>query len=593
MADYAPWFKKFLIWRIRHIPERQFVLLLSIIIGFASSWAAVLIKNITYEIKFLINQEFIQGYFDIFYFIFPIIGLLLTYLVTHIFIGPIKSKGISDTLHAISKRNGVIPSKAMYSPLINSPLTVGFGGSCGLEGASVYMGSAIGSNVARLFHLNTKNVILLIGCAASGVLSSIFHTPIGAIIFTIEIFSLDLTLASLVPMLLSSIAGSLTSFMIYGDETIFNFTTNDPFKLEQIPFYLILGVIGAFSSLYFVTVYKWMGKFFNHLGKSWLKLLVGAVILGLLVYLFPSLYGEGYASMRLVLAGKQGQMLDLNHMDGMQGDLTFALLLLCVVAFKVFATAATTGAVNVGGVFSPSLMTGSCMGYAVGLLINISGIGEVSPNNFALVGMAAQMAGAMYAPLTAIFMISELTGTYDLMIPLMMCSAISYSINRYFTKYNVYQEKLAQQNMLVTHDKDKAVLTRLSLDKLIEVNFIPIYPEWSLGKMLTEAVTQSSRNIFPVIDNDNTFLGVVMLDDIRTMMFDTKQYNKIFVSSLMSSAPEIIQSDEDMESIMGKFQHSGAWNLPVCVGEKYIGFVSKSKLLGIYRRKLIHIAGED
>ena len=585
-------FKKFLIWRIKYIPERQFVLILSVIIGFLSGMGAVLIKNLTYDIKWFINQEFIQDYFDIFYFIFPPLGLFLTFLVSRLVIGKTKGQGISDTLHAISKREGNIARKSMITPLLTAPLTVGFGGSVGLEGATVYMGSALGSNLSRFFHLNTKNVILLIGCATSGALASIFHAPIGAIIFAIEIFSLDLTLASLVPMLLASATGTLTSYFIYGDDTIFKFQIHEKFELEQIPFYLILALVGAITSLYFSFIYKWMGKTFNRLQRPLLRVILGSLVLGALVYVFPSLYGEGYSTMNALLSGKEDVVLEFNNWNKERNKLVLALLLLCLVFFKAFATSATIGAVSVGGIFGPSLTTGCCMGYATGLLINVSGIGSVEPANFALVGMATQMAGVMYAPFTAIFMISELTGTYNLMPPLMICSAIAYSINRYFTKYNVYQEKLAQQNMLITHDKDKAVLTMLSLDKVIETNFIPLNPDWTLGEMLHQGVAQSNRNIFPVLDQDGSFLGVVTLDDIRTRMFDHKLYKTVFVAELMHSAPEVIQVTDHMDMVMDKFQSSGAWNLPVCENEKYVGFVSKSKVLAVYRRKLIHIAGE-
>ena len=480
----------------------------------------------------------------------------------------------------------------MITPLLTAPLTVGFGGSVGLEGATVYMGSAIGSNLSRFFHLNTKNVILLIGCATSGALASIFHAPIGAIIFAIEIFSLDLTLSSLVPMLLASATGALTSFFIYGDDTIFKFKIHEKFELDQLPSYLILALVGAVTSLYFSFIYKWMGNTFNRFKRPVLRVLLGSIILGILVYIFPSLYGEGYSTMKALLNGNQGVVLEYNHWDKNQNPLILALLLLSLVFFKAFATSATIGAVSVGGIFGPSLTTGCCMGYAVGILINWSGIGEVEPANFALVGMATQIAGVMYAPFTAIFMISELTGTYNLMPPLMICSAIAYSINRYFTKYNVYQEKLALQNMLITHDKDKAVLTMLSLDKVIETNFVPLSPDWNLEEMLHNAVAQSNRNIFPVLDEEKRFLGVVTLDDIRTRMFDQKIYKTVFVAELMHSAPEIIQVNDSMDTVMDKFQASGAWNLPVCDNDIYVGFVSKSKVLAVYRRKLINIASE-
>ncbi len=590
MSYLKSWLKVFLIWRIKHVPERQFVLFASVLIGLVSGLGAVVIKNITYEIKWIVQQEFVQNYFTIFYFIFPAFGLTMTYLASKFILGKMAGQGISDTLFAISKNHGKMSRKGMFSPMITAPLTVGFGGSVGLEGATVFMGSSIGSNLARLFHLNQKTVNLMIGCATAGALASVFHAPIGAIIFAIEIFSLDLTIASIVPMLLASSAGAITSIWIYGDDTIFKFVIQDKFAPKDIPFYILLGLIGSLTSLYFVTVYKKMGIVFANIEKKWVKLVVGAGIVGALVYWFPSLYGEGYSTIKALLIGKHHIVMGNNSWFGSQNKLLVAGLMFTIVALKAFATSATIGAVRVGGIFGPSLMTGCCMGYGVGLLINYTNIGHVSETNFALVGMATQMAGVMYAPLTAIFMISELTGTYELMLPLMICAAISYSINKYFTEYNVYQQKLAQQGFLITHDKDKAVLTMLALDKVIETNFIPINPDMTLKEMLFTAVENSTRNIYPVLDDTQHFLGVVTLDDIRTIMFDQTQY-ELKVSQIMHGAPEIIQSSDTMEQVMDKFQSSSAWNLPVCENGIYLGFVSKSKVLSVYRRKLIDFAG--
>ncbi|HQU95948.1 MAG: chloride channel protein [Saprospiraceae bacterium] len=591
MAYFNKLLKRFLIWRIRNVPERQFVLLISILIGLVSGLGAVLIKNVTYEIKAFIQQEFIQGYFTILYFVFPAIGLTLTYIASKLILGQLTGQGISDTLYAISKKNGKMGLRGTYSPLIAAPLTVGFGGSVGLEGATVFMGSSTGSNLARLFHLNQKSVNLMIGCAAAGALASVFHAPIGAIIFAIEIFSLDLTIASIVPMLLASSIGALTSIWIYGDDTIFKFVVQDKFLPKDIPFYIVLGIIGALSSLYFITMYKWMGRIFAKVEKQWYKLLLGSIVLGTLIYWFPSLYGQGYSTITPLLIGKHHVVMGNNSWYGSKDMLLVAGLMFSIVFLKVIATSATIGAVRVGGIFSPSLMSGCCMGYGTALLINYFGVGLVSPTNFALVGMATQMAGAMHAPLTAIFMISELTGTYELMLPLMICTAISYSINKHFNQYNVYQEKLAQQKALITHDKDKAVLIMLTLDKVIETNFIPIATNMTLREMLFSAVEQSTRNIYPVLDENKQFLGVVTLDDIRTIMFDQSQYDIVYVSELMHSAPAIIEVTDTMEEVMSKFQSSSAWNLPVCDQGTYIGFVSKSKVLAVYRRKLIDLAG--
>ncbi|MFK5971771.1 MAG: chloride channel protein [Flavobacteriaceae bacterium] len=582
---------RFLIWKYKHISDRQFIYILSVAIGLLAGLGAVALKNLTHYIQKLLEGEFIKEIHQLFYFIFPIIGLLLVLLGVKYIINKKVGHGIPSTLYAISKQKGIMPRHQMWASLLTAPLTVGFGGSVGLEGPTVATGAALGSNFARLFHLNQTARTLLIGCAAAGAMSSIFKAPIAAIIFAVEIFSLELTIASMIPLLLASISAVLTSYFFFGDDVLLHFKIQDKFQLYDVLFYIFLGVSSAVTSIYFSKVYFAVDTFFKRFENPYKRLLIGGVVIGVIVFFIPPLFGEGFETINAILKGNIAEVITNNFFDLATDNIWgIAALLIGLVAFKVIAMSFTFGAGGVGGVFAPTLFTGSISGYLLAMIINYSNLfnHQLSLTNFAMVGMAGLMAGVLQAPLTAIFLIAEITGGYELFVPLMIVASISFLITKKYVPHNIYVSELAKRGQLMTHDKDKNVLMMLNMDQVIETNFITIYPEMSLGDMLHKAVTKSTRNLFPVVNDKQEFIGIVLLDDIREFMFDQKLYNTTIVGDYMHNAPEHIFYETDtMEKVMQKFQDSGAWNLPVIKNGQYHGFISKSKLLTVYRRKLI------
>ena len=584
---------RFLIWRVRHIPQRQFILMLSVIVGLISGTVAVLLKNSVHFIQALLRGEFLLEFHQLFYFAFPILGILLTVIISRLIIKEPIGDGIPSTLYAISRRNGIIRSFKMYASVITSSITVGFGGSVGLEGPTVSTGSAIGSNLARLMHLNYKSRILLISCATTGALSSILQTPIAAVVFAIEIFSLDLTLTSLVPLLLSSVSGAVMSLFFTGDGYLFPFALQEEFAMTDVPFFILLGIVAAFFSIYFNRVYFAVQAFLERFENPYAKVLIGGLALGSLIYFIPPLYGEGYETINHLLNGQVAEVLENNLFQNfVSNELLVILLLLGLVIFKVFATSFTLHAGGVGGIFAPTLFMGSALGFVFARLVNHLGLGQLSESNFSLVGMAALLAGVLHAPLTAIFLIAEVSGGYELFLPLMLVSAISFTVVKAFVPHSVYAITLAKRGELITHDKDRAVLTLMRLDSVIEDNFKAIHPDMSLGE-LVDVVARSKRNLFPVLSADDRLLGVLTLDDFRQIMFQNNLYGTTFVRDLMSAPPDIIAADERMDVVIKKFQDTGAWNLPVTQEGKYKGFVSKSKLFSVYRRKLIEFSGDQ
>lgn len=584
-------FRKFLKWKYKHISNKQFINIASAVIGLLAGLGAVVLKNLTHLIQELLEGEFIKNIHQAFYFIFPVIGLLIVLLTVKYIIKKPVGHGIPSTLFAISKLKGIMPRHQMWASLITAPITVGFGGSVGLEGPTVATGAALGSNFARLFHLNQTTRTLLIGAAAAGAMASIFKAPIAAIIFAVEIFSLELTIASMIPLLLASITAVLTSYFFFGDDVLLHFQVQDKFELIDVLFYVLLGVITATVSIYFSKVYFGVGTFFKRFASPYKRLLIGGALLGTIIYFVPPLFGEGFSTINNILKGNISEVLRNNIFNTATDDIWIIVaLLLGLIVFKVVAMAFTFGAGGVGGVFAPTLFTGSISGYLVAMIINYSNIfsHQLSLTNFAMVGMTGLMAGVLQAPLTAIFLIAEITGGYELFIPLMIVASISFLITKKYIPHNIYAAELAKKGQLITHDKDKNVLMMLDLDKVIETNFIILYPEMKLGEILKNAVTKSSRNHFPVVNEDHEFLGILTLDDIRGIMFNTDLYETVNVRSLMHSASDIIYYEKDSaEEILNKFKRTGAWNLVVVKNGKYFGFISKSRLLTAYRRKLI------
>jgi len=585
-------FRKILKWRYQHISNQQFINIASAIVGLLAGLAAVTIKNLVHFIQALLEGQLIKEIHQAFYFIFPIIGLLLVLFVKRKLIRQKLGHGIPSTLFAISKQKGIMPRYQMWSSLLTAPLTVGFGGSVGLEGPTVATSAALGSNFARLFHLNQTTRTLLIGAAAAGAMASIFKAPIAAIVFAVEIFSLELTMASLVPLLLASISAVLTSYFFFGDDVLLHFTLQDDFAFNDVMFYVLLGVISASVSIYFSKIYFRIDTFFRSITNLYKRLLTGGILLGIIIYLIPPLFGEGYETINNILKGNIDPII-INNIFHTTTDNVWIVIafLIGLVVFKVVATSFTFGAGGVGGIFGPTLFTGSVAGYVFASIINETNIfdHQLSLTNFAMVGMAGLMAGNLHAPLTAIFLIAEITGGYELFVPLMIVASISYIITKKFVPHNIYHKQLAERGQLITHNKDKTVLMLMDIDKVIETNFIVLTPEMTLGEIVNNAVAKSSRNHFPVVNKEKEFLGVITLDDIRSIMFDTDLYEKEYVSGFMHSVPDIINYDKDsMEVIMEKFKTTAAWNLPVIKGGKYFGFISKSRLLTAYRRKLIH-----
>ena len=583
--------RKFLIWKYKHVSERQFVYILSILVGFLAGLGTVLLKNLTHYIQLLFELDFFNNYQNSLYFIFPMIGLFLVYVIKQVWLKKHIGHGISSTLYAISKLGGIIPRYNIYAALITAPLTAGFGGSVGLQGPAVSVGAALGSNAARLFHMNTKTRMLLIGCAAAGAMASMFKAPIAAIIFAIEIFSLDIAFTSLVPLLLASVSAVVTSYMFLGTDVLLRFQLADKFEINDIGFYAVLGLVTALASVYFSKVFFAITNFFKQFKSRAVRFLIGGLAIGTMLYFIPPLYGEGYGIMNNLLKGdhiaaigKTPFNLDLSNIWIVIG------LLLGIGIFKAIAMTTTFGAGGVGGVFIPTLVMGSVLGNAFAKIINNVGLDfHVSETNFTLIGMTGLMAGVLHAPLTAIFLIAEITGGYELFVPLMIVSAISFAITKYYVSHSIYTLKLAQRGELMTHDKDKNVLMVLDINKVIETNFIILKPDMKLGAILKNAVAKSSRNHFPVVNDKHEFLGVIRLDDIRHMMFDSDLYEKVTAASLMHADAGIINYDEDkMNDIMDKFKSSGAWNLPVIKSGKYYGYISKSKLLTAYRQQLIN-----
>lgn len=582
--------KKFIKWRYKHISNKTFVQLMSVVIGFLAGLAAVTLKNLTYFIESILEKGIIISQNQL-YFVLPIVGLTLVYLYTKFVNKHPIAQAIPSILLSLSKHKGLLSIRKIYTPLITAPLTVGFGGSVGLLGPAVKSGAALSSNLSRILHIDVKTRSLLIACASAGAISSIFQSPIAAIIFAVEVFSLDLTMLSVLPLLLASISGVLTSYFFLGNEALFNFSLNEGFSLGDVPFYILLGVGTGFASIYFTKMYFAIFNFFKRFRSPKYKLLIGGLAIGIMLYIIPPLYGEGFGFINNLLDGNHLKALGKTPFDSFLDNIWVVIALLFgITIFKAIAMTTTLAAGGAGGVFIPTMVMGSALGNVVAKVINNLGFGfEVSESNFTLVGMAGLIAGVIHAPLTAIFLIAEITGGYELFIPLMITGSISFLITKNTLEHTIYTKELAQKGALLTHNKDQAVLTLMELEDVIETNFKPVSPDMDLGDMLMKSVSKSTRNIFPVLDVDKKMVGVVLLDDIREFMFNTELYDTTFVKDLMHAPPEYIFYESDnMKRVMQKFQDSGAWNLPVINNGIYMGFVSKSKLLTAYRRKLIN-----
>ncbi|TRX58374.1 chloride channel protein [Fulvivirga sp. M361] len=578
---------KFLIWRIKHVSNKTFVLVLSGLIGAISGLAAVILKEAVHFLEKTLTSDFDVKYENYFYIGFPLIGILITVLISEFIFKERLGHGITQILYDISKRSGVIRKSRMYSRMLTSAITVGFGGSVGLEAPIVVTGSAIGSNVGRLMHMNYKKRTLLIGCGAAGAISAIFNSPVAGVIFSMEVILADVTISMFIPLLISTVTGALISLTLLGDDVLFSFRLVDSFKASETPYYILLGIICGLVSVYFTrATYKiesMISKVKNAIGRA----LVGGILLGIIIFVFPPIYGEGYSTIKLLLAGREEEIFNTTLFFG-EIDNVFLLLIFIfgVLLIKPVASALTIGAGGSGGIFAPSLFLGGVTGFLFAASANVASLGKLSTSNFTLVGMCGVMSGVLSAPLTAIFLIAEITSGYELFVPLMLVSAISYSTSSFFEKHSLYTKHLVERGDLIKYDKDRQVLSQINLYKIIENDLLIVQPEATLGE-LVGLVKKSKRNIFPVVNDKEELLGVVTLDDIRDIMFDAEAQANTRVKTLMSAPPASVQPHENMQSVMSKFQTSGAWNLPVIEDGKYKGFLSKSRIFNTYRNKLI------
>lgn len=579
---------RFLIWRIRHINNKNFVLILSGIIGVIAGLAAVILKQAVHFIQEAITGNFNYDLANYLYLTYPLTGILLTVFFARYILKEKLGHGVTGILYAISKKSSIVERSKMYSRMVASALTVGFGGSVGLEGPIVVTGSAIGSNVGQFMHLNYKKRTLLIGCGAAGAISSIFNSPIAGVIFSIEIILAEVTIAAFIPLLIASVAGSLVSLVLLGDDILFAFRLQDPFTASDTPFFVLLGVLCGLVSYYFTQV---MFKVEGLLGKvksSTLRAVAGGLGLGLIIFVFPPIYGEGYDTIKAMLNGQDAELLSRSlFFQETENILYLLLFLLGVILVKPVASALTLGAGGSGGVFAPSLFLGGVTGYAFARFINHLGLtSDLSVANFTLVGMCGLMSGVLHAPLTAIFLIAEITSGYTLFVPLMLVSAIAYTTSSYFERYSLYTKSLIERGDLIPHDKDRQVLSLIHLRKIIETDLLMIHPKATVDD-LVKLVQVSKRNIFAVVDEKGVMKGIITLDDIRDVMFDEEVRRKIIIKTIMRQPPAQVSTTESMQSVMNKFEKTDAWNLPVIDGGKYVGFVSKSRIFNAYRKKLI------
>ena len=580
---------------LRHLlhkmSERDVMMVLALFVGVSCGLCAVALKLAIEFIHHSLTSWFDSQAYNFLYLVYPGIGMLIAMLFVKYVVRDNIGHGVTKVLVAVSKNESKIRPHNMWSSMLASSVTIGFGGSVGAEAPIVYTGAAIGSNVARYMGLSYKNMTILLGCGAAGAVAGIFKAPLAGVLFTLEILLFNISMSSILPLLLSTISATVVSCMFLGAEPPFECTLS-PFAMSNIPFYILLGLFCAACSVYFTRMTLWLEDKIRSIEKPYFRWAISASCLGLLIFLFPPLFGEGYEHLHELL---NGGTIDLDGQTVLSFFLKKAWLVpvffMMVLLLKVFSMSFTNAGGGVGGTFGPTLFIGAIAGFVLSRTINLIGGGAVVPEqNFVLVGMAGLMSGVMQAPMTAIFLIADMTGGYELLIPLILTSTISYAATRAVEPYSIYTKRIAKKGELLTHDSDQAVLTLLKTTELIESDFHTVRIDATLGE-LVEVVSRSKRNIFPVVDSRNHFQGFVSLEDIRRDMFKKDLYKTLHVFNYMKSAPAYVYIDEKMDSVMKKFEQTGAWNLPVVDQYRtYVGFVSKSKIFSAYRDQLKQVS---
>ncbi|MBR4738941.1 MAG: chloride channel protein [Bacteroidales bacterium] len=581
-------------WRLRHVSEQVMLLLLAVVVGLLAGLAAVALKTLVHYASTVVTRlsradwQMVTGNWQfIIIFFLPLIGILLTMLfVKYVVRGDI-GHGLPSVLLAISRNRSALPAKNMWTSLVASTLTVAFGGSVGLEAPIASTGSAIGSNIGRWFRLSPKSVRLLLGCGAAGAIAGIFKAPLAGILFVLEVFLFDLTATTALPLLIASLTASTVAYFLMGTGVQFTFTIGEQFALSQLPYYAVLGVFCAAVSVYFLRVTDRVESWFAKRRNPWLRMVLGGLMLGGLVVLFPPLYGEGYSSLTELLHGNPDTVFAGAPYRSWVGNAWFTLaVLFALILLKAVATATTIGAGGVGGTFGPSLVIGGLSGYFIAMLCNQLGLPPQSTANFALVGMAAVMTGVMHAPFMATFLIAEITGGYDLLVPLLTAAAVTYLCVNPFERHSIYARKLAEKGDLLTHDKDASAWRLLDMQSLIETNFVIVRSGDRL-RDLVEAIKTSRRNLFPVLSEDDKFLGVIVLDDVRKIIFDAALYDTVVVDNLMHplSEGDLVRSSDSLSDVVEKFRIGNRYNLVVIDSEQnYLGFISRANTFSAYRR---------
>ncbi len=600
MSRFNILYKKFYIWRLHHISEQNYLLMLSVVVGVLSGLAAVLLKTVVHlSGKYVMEvggAHFATGGGNMLILFAPLIGILLTVLFVKFVIKGDIGHGIPSVLLSISRKKGSLPPRNMYSSLVASTLTVSFGGSVGLEAPIASTGSAIGSNVGRFFHVSARGVKLLLGCGAAGAIAGIFKAPLAGVLFTVEVLMFDMTMTTAVPLLIAALSASTVAYFLMGQQVQFVFKVAEDFTLGQIPFLVVLGIFCAFSSVYFLRCTDKVESWFSH-SRNWvLKWIVGGVLLGVMIFLFPPLYGEGYWALTELLNGSNDDALFASSVFNVfrENGWVALLILLVLILLKPVATATTIGSGGVGGTFGPSLVVGGLSGYFIAALGNYIGLPPQSTANFALVGMAAVMTGVMHAPFMGVFLIAEITGGYALMVPLLITSTVTYVCVQPFEKHSIYARKLADKGDLMTHNKDASAWHLIDLKKLIETNFATVPSDGTLRDVV-EAIKRSKRNLFPVLDKEGHFLGLIVMDDLRQLIFDTEKYDSVTIKELMMTFDDkdLVHLGDSPGDVVKKFQLSNRYNLIVVDGNgKYEGFLSRANTFSAYRR-FISAASEE
>ncbi|WP_289818514.1 chloride channel protein, partial [uncultured Duncaniella sp.] len=580
-------FMKLLVWRERHIKEKTFVIILALAVGILGGIAALVLKWLIHAISGFLTAHMSISQGNYLYLLLPLVGILITSLYVKYVVRDNISHGVTRVLYALSQNKSRLKKHNTYTSVLASSITIGFGGSVGAEGPIVYTGAAIGSNLGRVFRMSPRILMILVGCGAAAGIAGIFKAPIAGMLFTIEVLMIDLTTVSVMPLLIASITAATVAYVFTGYDVEFFFVQSEPFQTWKIPYVIIMGVFLGFVSLYFTRSMNMMENIFRKLHTPWKKIMVGGVILALLVFLFPPLYGEGYTAITHLLNDNASTIVNNSIFYDDRTNVWWILGFIGALVFlKAFATSATNGGGGVGGTFAPSLFVGCMAGYFFAFGLNTLFDLDLPCRNFALMGMAGVMSGVMHAPLMGIFLTAELTGGYDLFLPLLMASTISYGTIKMFEPYSIYTMRLAREGKLLTHHKDRAVLTLLKMGNVIETDFVSVRPDMNLKEMVG-AISRSTRNLFPVVSGEGRLLGVVLLDEIRNIMFRPDLYKRMHVNQFMSIPPACVKVGQSMEEVMKAFDDTAAWNLPVIDADGcYVGFVSKSKIFNSYRRVL-------